>query len=142
MNESNLINIASRPEHERQRIARSGGKASGVARGARKLLKESLSEILTDEDTQRKVCEALVKRAAKGDVRAFAELRHTLGEDAAEKVEIFRGEDRAVFIEEHAEQLRGLIAQEIESGERGVTDLIGLTYEERLRLIRDGMNYE
>ena len=47
--EQNLIPISERTPEERKRIAAMGGRASGVAYRKRKLLRECLAELLTQD---------------------------------------------------------------------------------------------
>lgn len=85
-----------RPSTEKAReIGRKGGIASGIAKRARKTLREELLYLL---DTTRKVktggkmsektlrelaSVGLIERAVKGDATAYKVLRETIGEDAA-----------------------------------------------------------
>ena len=75
-----------RTGEEQVRIAKKGGKASGIARNEKKLLRELLSEMLTDEQ-KRKMLNNLAKRAEKND-HSFEVLRDTLGEKPGSSVSI------------------------------------------------------
>lgn len=95
-NEQNLIPQAHKLTVEDQS---KGGKASGAARRERKSMREALLMLLeeplkdkagqvTDKTTQDAIIAALIKRAAGGDVRAFAMIRDTIGEKPVERVEV------------------------------------------------------
>lgn len=73
---------------EAKRRGANGGKKSGEARRARKTLKEDLLLMLSTGDTQEQVNLALIKQALKGNVKAFAILRDTIGEAPVSKQEI------------------------------------------------------
>lgn len=73
---------------EAKRRGANGGKKSGEARRARKTLKEDLLLMLSTGDTQEQVNLALIKQALKGNVKAFAILRDTIGEAPVNKQEI------------------------------------------------------
>ena len=79
---ANLANLrpVSSTSEARERGAK-GGKASGEARRERKKLKEELLVLLSEGNTQERVCVALVEKAQNGDVRAFETLRDTVGEN-------------------------------------------------------------
>ncbi len=74
--------------------AKRGGIASGKSRRRRKLLRECLDELLAREYTKdgttltgsEALAAALVKKAMKGDVKAFETLRDTVGEKPVDKV--------------------------------------------------------
>ena len=84
---ANLKPQNKRTKEEQREIAIKGGKASGKSRGARKTLREELLAMLEDGDTQEKVSIALIKKAMKGDTKAFEVLRDTIGEKPVDKVE-------------------------------------------------------
>ena len=72
-----------------------GGIASGESRHRRKLLRECLDELLAREYTadgrtitgSEALAAALMKKAMKGDVKAFEALRDTAGEKPVERIE-------------------------------------------------------
>ena len=69
-----------------------GGKASGKARREKKLLRETLIELLEMENKkgvtgQESICCALFKRANTGDTKAFEIIRDTIGQKPVEKIE-------------------------------------------------------
>lgn len=74
--------------------AKKGGIASGESRRRKKLLRECLEELLAKEYTSEgktltgseALAVALMKKAMKGDVKAFEVLRDTAGEKPIEKV--------------------------------------------------------
>lgn len=73
-----------------------GGKASAEARREKKLLRETLMELLEMEDKkgltgQQAICIALFKRANAGDTKAFEIIRDTIGQkpiDVIQKTEV------------------------------------------------------
>ena len=88
MNERNLKPNSARTPKEREELARKAGIASGEARRERKKLREALEELLAapvDVDGEEMTgCEAvaaaMMRKALAGDVRAFTEIRDTVGE--------------------------------------------------------------
>ena len=96
----NLIPFNERTEEEQKKIASKGEKASGVARRARKTLRENMELLLSlpvntkyqkalatlgvnkeNADNAMLVTAALFKSAISGDVSAIKELRNLVGED-------------------------------------------------------------
>lgn len=76
--------------------ASKGGKASGKARRAKRDLKIALEMILESEiksksgetmTTTEAMCRALMKKALKGDVRAFETIRDTIGQKPIDRVQ-------------------------------------------------------
>lgn len=73
---------------------KAGGKASAESRKRKKLLRECLDELLAKEYTSEgktltgseALAVTLMKKAMKGDVKAFEVLRDTAGEKPVEKV--------------------------------------------------------
>lgn len=116
MNEHNLIPLNERSKSEVREIGSKGGKASGEARRRRKSLKEAMNLLLDlppatkkdfnrlakagvkveDMDNGQLIALALFEAAKDGDVAAIKELRDTVGERTADKVE----HDVTVHIEE------------------------------------------
>lgn len=91
MNEQNLIPMNERSQSEARELGRKGGIASGEARRERAKFRELLEVALeepyydviegkTDMTNAQKVVMALIEKAQKGDVKAFAEIRNTCGE--------------------------------------------------------------
>lgn len=73
-----------------------GGKASGEAKRKKKLLKDCLNELLASEITDKHrvtltgsemLAATLMRKAVKGDVKAFEVIRDTAGEKPVDKVE-------------------------------------------------------
>ena len=73
-----------------------GGKASGEAKRKKKLLKDCLNELLASELIDKNgvtrtgsemLAATLMKKAMKGDVKAFEVIRDTAGEKPVDKVE-------------------------------------------------------
>lgn len=94
MNDGNLIPLNQRTKSEQRAIATQGGIASGAARRERKKMREYLEaamvmdtefhgEVMTNAEA---VTAALVRKAKRGDVRAYQTIRDGLGERPVEKV--------------------------------------------------------
>ncbi len=75
-------------KEEAKKRGQKGGIKSGEVRRERKALKEELLYLLEQGDTQEKISVALIKQALKGNVKAFAMIRDTIGEKPVEKQEI------------------------------------------------------
>lgn len=86
--QKNLRSFAEYSREELQEVSRRGGIASGISRQERKQLREELTALLSAGNVQERVCTALIERAANGDSRAFAIIRDTIGEGAAQKFDI------------------------------------------------------
>lgn len=84
-NNENLIPITS---EEAKRRGRNGGIKSGIAKRARKTLKEELLLLLSSGDTQEKMSLAIIQEALNGNVKAFESIRDTIGEKPRENQEI------------------------------------------------------
>ena len=98
-NEQNLVPQSKRTKKEQREIARKGGIASGIARQKRKTLKEELLLLLEDENVQKEISTALIKRATSWDTmgnKAFEVIRDTIGEKPAEKIEVSKNTDETV----------------------------------------------
>lgn len=95
-NEQNLVPNDKRTPSERRENAKKAGKASGKARKERKMLKDELLLLLEKEDTQEKICLALVKQAQRGNIKAFEVMRDTIGERPIESVEITKNVSETV----------------------------------------------
>ena len=83
MNEENLKPFNQRTESEQREIAKKGGIASGEARRKKRDFRETLEELmLLDDDmgesNQEAVCMGLIRKARKGDVKAFLTLKDIL----------------------------------------------------------------
>jgi hypothetical protein len=85
-NSENLKPI--RSESEARENGKKGGIKSGEVRRARKTLKEELLLLLESGNTQNKISLALIKKALKGDIKAFEVLRDTIGEKPTDKQEV------------------------------------------------------
>ena len=94
----NLVSLADRTTEEQRAIARQGGIASGEARREKKRLRElleaglsepffDLMEGYTDRTNAQEMCAALIRKACAGNVRAFVEIRNTVGEMPAQRIE-------------------------------------------------------
>lgn len=78
--------------------ARKAGIQSGIAKRERKTLKDSLLMLLQDETVQNSLVAALIKKAQKGDVKAFETIRDTIGENPTSKVLQANAITRAVVV--------------------------------------------
>ena len=95
MNDGNLIPLNRRTKEERREIATQGGIASGESRRERKRLREYLEAALVLDTDYRgeamsnaeAVTAALIRKAKRGDVRAYCTIRDGLGEKPAERIE-------------------------------------------------------
>lgn len=87
-----------RSENEAREKGKKGGIKSGEVRRARKTLKEELLCLLEEGDAQQKISIALLKQALKGNVKAYAMIRDTIGEKPVEKQEI-TGKNGAPLVE-------------------------------------------
>lgn len=92
-NPDNLIPLNRRSKSEQRAIQKKGGIASGEKRRQLKSFKELLKVALatTSEDTGNSHAEdivsALIRQAKTGDVRAFVEIRDTIGEKPKQEVD-------------------------------------------------------
>lgn len=92
-NADNLIPLNKRAKSEQRVIQRKGGIASGEKRRQLKSFKELLKIALatTSEETGNSHAEdivsALIHQAKTGDVRAFVEIRDTIGEKPKQEID-------------------------------------------------------
>ena len=87
---------------ERQReISRKAGKRSQELRKQRKTLKEELERLLCEEVTSRNgekmqanvaISASMINQAMKGNVKAYAIIRDTIGEKPAENIVLFEAD--------------------------------------------------
>lgn len=84
-NSKNLKSNSERTPKERKELAQKAGLKSGEARRARKTLKEELLLLLESGNTQNKMSLAIIKKALKGDIKAFEVIRDTIGEKPIDK---------------------------------------------------------
>lgn len=85
-NSSNLIPCKSGEEAKIR--GRNGGIKSGIAKRARKTLKEELLLLLSSGNTQEKISLALIQEALNGNVKAFESIRDTIGEKPRENQDV------------------------------------------------------
>lgn len=85
-NSSNLIPCKNREEARTR--GRNGGIKSGIAKRARKTLKEELLLLLSSGNTQEKISLALIQEALNGNVKAFESIRDTIGEKPRENQDV------------------------------------------------------
>lgn len=91
-NDSNLKPFNDLTESEQRELARKGGKKSAEVRKQKKLLKELLEEALEKETKTGNqaidITNALIKKAKKGNVKAYEVIRDTLGQKPTENINI------------------------------------------------------
>lgn len=85
-NNDNLVPV--KDGEEAKIRGRNGGIKSGIARRARKTLKEELLLLLSSGNTQEKISLAIIQEALNGNVKAFESIRDTIGEKPRENQEI------------------------------------------------------
>ena len=95
-NEKNLKPQNKRTKSEQREIAKKGGIASGKKRRELKTLKEELLTLLATGDTQEKISLAVIKKALKGDLKAFELIRDTTGQKSPEKIEVSQSIDESI----------------------------------------------
>lgn len=86
-NSKNLKSNSERTPKERKELAQKAGKISGEKRKERRLLKDELILLLSQGNTQKRMSLALLQKALEGDVKAFAMIRDTIGENPAILIE-------------------------------------------------------
>ena len=137
MNEQNLIPWDQRDPAEHREISSRGGKASGVSRQKKKLLREELTELLRKGDLQERICLGLIDKAIAGDPRAFIALRDSLGEKLPDGLDLNvsgSARDLQDWKQEHLEELKQLFLEDLNREDglqkyEGITSI--LTYEDR-----------
>lgn len=107
-NSENLKPMNKRTKSEQREIAKKAGIKSGEVRRARKTLKEELLLLLENGDTQNKISLALIKKAIKGDIKAFEVIRDTIGEKPADKHEL-KGEFKQKASLEDIKNLKNML---------------------------------
>lgn len=85
-NNDNLVPV--KDGEEAKIRGRNGGIKSGIARRARKTLKEELLLLLSSGNTQEKISLAIIQEALNGNVKAFESIRDTIGEKPRDNQEI------------------------------------------------------
>jgi hypothetical protein len=83
----NLKPVTKRTKNEAREISKKGGIKSGEVRRERKKLKEELLLLLSENDNNRKMSLAILKKALKGNIKAFEIIRDTIGEKPKEQIE-------------------------------------------------------
>lgn len=83
----NLKPVTKRTKNEAREISKKGGIKSGESRRERKKLKEELLLLLSENDNNRKMSLAILKKALKGNIKAFEIIRDTIGEKPKEQIE-------------------------------------------------------
>ena len=89
--EENLKSFGELSKEKRKEIAKMGGKASAQKRAERKVLKDELLALLSENDTQKKISLALINQAERGNYKAFIAIRDTIGEKPIDKTAIATG---------------------------------------------------
>ena len=96
-NPENLVPNEMRTPSQRRENARKAGKASGEARRKRKAMREAFEELLARNYTNSQgqemdgvtiLCMKQFQNAMDGDIRAFTEIRNTVGEMPVQQVEV------------------------------------------------------
>ena len=100
--------INKRSTSEQREIRQKGGIKSGEVRRARKTLKEELLLLLESGNTQNKISLALIKKALKGNIKAFEVIRDTIGEKPADKHEL-KGEFKQKASLEDIKNLKNML---------------------------------
>ena len=100
-----------RTKEEARERGRKGGIASGIARREKKTFRATL-ELLLDRKLEgssltEAVAVALFEKAMSGDVKAFQELRDTVGEKPVDKQELSGSLDVVSVIEEARRRANG-----------------------------------
>jgi len=83
----NLKPVTKRTKNEAREISKKGGIKSGESRRERKKLKEELLLLLSENNNNRKMSLAILKKALKGNIKAFEIIRDTIGEKPKEQIE-------------------------------------------------------
>lgn len=109
VNKQNLKRLTTEQARE---IGRLGGLASAESRAKRKVLKECLEVLLAEEyeidvgmcdyrtmDGATAICYQMVQKALSGDVRAFVEIRNTIGEMPVQSIQVSSGVSQDVIDE-------------------------------------------
>lgn len=107
-NSGNLKPMNKRTKSEQREIAQKAGIKSGEVRRARKTLKEELLLLLENGNTQNKISLALIKKAIKGNIKAFEVIRDTIGEKPADKHEL-KGEFKQKASLEDIKNLKNML---------------------------------
>lgn len=107
-NAENLKPNSERTPSELRENAQKGGIKSGEVRRARKTLKEELLLLLENGNTQNKISLALIKKALKGNIKAFEVIRDTIGEKPADKHEL-KGEFKQKASLEDIKNLKNML---------------------------------
>lgn len=133
---NNLVPLQQRSAADRKRIASMGGKASSRQQAGRRLLRETLDQLLSEGNTQEEICKAQLRKAQRGDTKSFLAVAQLLGE-STQRLEVARVDAgaREQFIRENKDLLIQIIEREAKTGERGLSEALALSYEERKLLI-------
>lgn len=63
---------------EKSLVSKQAGIRSGEVRRQNKVLRDTLNEKLDDPDVLNEICQAIINKAKRGDVRAFETIRNTI----------------------------------------------------------------
>lgn len=85
---ANAENLKRFSSSEARENGKKGAEKSAQSRRARKTLKEELLLLLSDGDIQNKISLALLKKAQKGNIKAFEVIRDTIGERPKDEQEV------------------------------------------------------
>lgn len=87
----NLIPVTKRSKEEAKKISSKGGINSGIARRQKKLLRDTLEDILNSKSSsgktyQEEISIALFKAALNGDTKAYEIIRDTVGQKPIDQI--------------------------------------------------------
>lgn len=87
----NLIPLTQRSEEEQKRLRSKAGKKSGEARRQKRLLRDTLEDILNSKSSsgktyQEEISMALFKAALNGDTKAYEIIRDTVGQKPIDQI--------------------------------------------------------
>lgn len=109
---ANNQNLKRLTTNEAREIGRLGGLASAESRAKKKAMKECFETLLAEEysvevglcdyktmDGVTAICYTMIQKALDGDVRAFVEIRNTLGEMPVQPIQVSGGVSQKVIDE-------------------------------------------
>ena len=114
MPRGNIDNLISNPERtpeELSNMGKKGGAASGKARREKKLFQNAVLAALQAKGKSgntllEEIVAAQIKRALKGDTRAFDSLRDTSGEKPTDKVEASVTSENKELMREYLDRIK------------------------------------
>ena len=116
--------FADLPADERKAIAQRAGRKSGESRRKRRKLRDELVLMLSEKDTQKALCAALIGAAMQGSVRAFVVIRDTIGEKPVDALKV-SGDRLGDLTDDQRDKLAQVYLDELVSGDSsGIGDLL------------------